>query len=60
VDKADQYFVLEAASRILASELNAYEAVHGTAPPIELRQKMVMLANDTAMQLWADLQGRVS
>lgn len=59
MDKADTYFVLEASSRILAAELNAYEAVHGTVPAVELRNKMVMLANDTAVTLWTDLQGRV-
>lgn len=60
MDKAEILFVYEAASRLLAADVNGFANVHGKSPDPTVRNLMVVMATDTAMQLWRDVLARAA
>ncbi len=58
MDKAEALFVYEAASRLLAAEVNGFANVHGKSPSPDVRQGMILHATDTALALWRDVLDR--
>jgi hypothetical protein len=58
MDKAEALFVYDTAGRLLAAEINGFCNVHGKSPDPAARQTMLVMATDTALQLWRDVLAR--